>query len=112
MTVLAVLAQVDPVAELPTPSIEWWALLPLIILAVGAVILLDDRVAGARPTVPGFYALYTVAVAGAAIVASLPVSARVQGWSEIWASTSRTGVVSVRSARSAAPSGSTASASS
>lgn len=84
MGLLAVLAQDDVTTTVATPSIEWWALLPLILLAVGALVLLTITSVARGRLFRGFYALYTVVIAGAAIVASLPVWARVQGWSEIW----------------------------
>ncbi len=85
MTAVTMLAQVDQTAStVQTPSIEWFALLPLIILAVGALVLLTVASLARGRLFRGFYALYTIAISGAAIIASLPVWARVQGWSEIW----------------------------
>jgi NADH-quinone oxidoreductase subunit N len=85
MTPVAVLAQVDQsAATVSTPSIEWFALLPVVILALGALILLTIASLARGRLFRGFYALYTIAVSAAAIVASLPLWARVQGWSEIW----------------------------
>lgn len=78
-----VLAQGE-VEQLPTPSIEWTGLLPLIILGAGAVVLLTIASVARGRLFRGFYAIYTVAVALAAIIASVPVWARVQGWSEVW----------------------------
>jgi len=64
---------------LPTPSVEWEALAPLIILMAGALLLLTITSLVKRK-LHGFYAAYTIAVAVAAMVAVLPVWARVQGW--------------------------------
>jgi NADH-quinone oxidoreductase subunit N len=80
----AVLGQAEPATSVRIPSIEWWGLLPVVILAVGALILLTVASLARGHLFRGFFAIYTVVVAGAAIVASLPVWARVQGWSEIW----------------------------
>lgn len=66
-----------------TPSIDWVALLPLIILAAGAVLLLTFASLLHRPLFRGFYASYTAVVSIAAAVAVLPVWARVQGWSQL-----------------------------
>jgi NADH-quinone oxidoreductase subunit N len=84
MSALAVLGQVEPATGVTIPSIEWWGLLPVIILAVGALILLTIASLARGHLFRGFFAIYTVAIAGAAVVASLPLWARVQGWSEIW----------------------------
>jgi len=79
---VTILAQ-NETEQLHTPSIEWTGLLPLIILAAGAIVLLTVGSLARGHLFRGFYAIYTIAVAGAAIVASLPVWARVQGWSEL-----------------------------
>ncbi|WP_208029026.1 NADH-quinone oxidoreductase subunit N [Rhabdothermincola sediminis] len=67
----------------PTPSIEWWAILPLLILGVGALVLVTVTSLLKGRLFRGFPALYTVLVAVAAMIAALPVWARVQGWSEL-----------------------------
>lgn len=66
-------------APLPTPSVDWGALAPLLILMAGALLLLTITSLVKR-RLHGFYAAYTIAVATAAVVAVLPVWARVQGW--------------------------------
>jgi NADH-quinone oxidoreductase subunit N len=78
------LAQAEPATTVTPPSIEWVGLIPVIILAAGALILLTIASLARGHLFRGFFALYTIAVGAAAIIASLPVWARVQGWSEIW----------------------------
>jgi NADH-quinone oxidoreductase subunit N len=73
-----------PVAgPVPTPSIAWDALLPLLILGVGGLVLLTITSLVKGRIFRSFYALYTIAVASAAMVAVLPLWARVQGWPEL-----------------------------
>jgi NADH-quinone oxidoreductase subunit N len=80
-----VLAQVDPtVDQVPTPSIEWIGLLPVIILAVGALVLLTITSLLRGHLFRGFYALYTIVIATTALISVFPVWARVQGWSQLW----------------------------
>jgi NADH-quinone oxidoreductase subunit N len=69
--------------QVPTPTVDWSALLPLVILMVGALLLLTITSLVKRRSLGSFYAVYTIAVASAAIVAVLPVWARVQGWSKL-----------------------------
>lgn len=74
----------DPAAPapgpVPTPSVEWWALLPLLILGVGALLLLTLTSLLKGRLFRGFLALYTITVAVATMIAAMPVWARVQGW--------------------------------
>ncbi len=64
------LAQVDPVAPFVGPSIDWWALSPLLVLLGGGLLLLVG--AALTPRWPkGLYALATCVVAGAAGVLSV-----------------------------------------
>jgi len=69
-------------AEVVAPLIAWPSLVPLIVLALGALLLLTlasllrDRVG------PAFFTGWTIAVGLVAFVTSIPVWAQVQGWSE------------------------------
>jgi NADH-quinone oxidoreductase subunit N len=73
-----------PVAgPVPTPSIAWDALIPLLILGVGGLVLLTITSLVKGRIFRSFYALYTIVIASAAIVAVLPLWARVQGWTEL-----------------------------
>ncbi len=84
ISVPSVLAQAEPASTVAEPTIEWVGLLPVIILAVGAIVLITIASLARSHLFRGFYALHTVVIAGAAIVASIPLWARVQGWSELW----------------------------
>lgn len=64
----------------PTPSVEWWALLPALTLGVGALVLITLTSLLKGRLFRGFHALYTIVIAAAAMLAALPVWARVQGW--------------------------------
>jgi NADH-quinone oxidoreductase subunit N len=82
---LALVAQVgDEVDQIATPGVEWAGLLPVIILAVGALVLLTITSLLRRHLFRGFYALYTIVVAFAAIATVFPLWARVQGWEQLW----------------------------
>src|SRR6188508_1172531 len=64
-----------------TPDVAWRALLPLIILGVGAVLLLTiTSLLHKRKLGGGFYAGWTIGVASLAMLAVVPLWARVQGW--------------------------------
>lgn len=69
-------------AEVVAPLVAWPALVPLIVLALGALLLLTlasllrDRVG------PAFFTGWTIAVGLVAFVTAIPVWAQVQGWSE------------------------------
>ncbi|HSL56390.1 MAG TPA: NADH-quinone oxidoreductase subunit N [Acidimicrobiales bacterium] len=73
-----VIAQVGEVVPLDTPDVQWSALLPLIVLAGGAVLMLT--IASLVPSFgqPGVPAVTTVVIALASIVAAVPVWERVQ----------------------------------
>jgi NADH-quinone oxidoreductase subunit N len=60
-----------------TPSVDWAALLPVLIMVGGALLLLVVDALSLRTPVRGSYALFTVVVSGAAIVASVPL------WQEV-----------------------------
>ena len=72
MSMHTVFAPGRPATGVTIPSIEWWGLLPVIILAVGAVLLLTIASLARGHLFRGFFAIYTVVVAVAAIVASAP----------------------------------------
>lgn len=65
------------------PNIEWSAVLPLLILGVGAALLLTFTSLARRKPGNGVYAVYTVLVATAAMATSIPLWGRVQGWSSV-----------------------------
>ena len=79
----------DTVVSLPGPSVDWPALLPLLILMVGGLLMLtfSSFLRGRAPR--GLFAGVTIAIAVAAALSALPVWARVQNWdSLLWWSTS------------------------
>jgi NADH-quinone oxidoreductase subunit N len=84
MSLLALLAQDVDVEQIPTPGIDWAGLLPVIFLAAGALVLLALTSVLRGRVFRGFYALATIVVASAAIVAVFPLWARVQGWDRLW----------------------------
>ena len=82
MSALAVLAASTP-ARIPTPKVDWPALLPIVILLVGGIVVLTiASLTRKRPTTR-WYAPFTVAVAVAAGVSVLPTWARVQSWDKL-----------------------------
>jgi NADH-quinone oxidoreductase subunit N len=66
--------------RIPTPQVDWRALLPVVVLLVGGLLLLT--IASLTRKRPGtrWYAPYTVAVALIAGLSVVPLWARVQGW--------------------------------
>jgi NADH-quinone oxidoreductase subunit N len=64
-------------SEIVTPGIDWAALLPILAMIGGAALLLVVDGLSLRRPVPGSYALFTVVVAGASIVTSVPL------WNEV-----------------------------
>jgi NADH-quinone oxidoreductase subunit N len=60
-----------------TPDVDWAALAPILILIGGACLLLVVDSLSLRRAVPGSYALFTVVIAGASIVSSVPL------WDEV-----------------------------
>jgi len=60
-----------------TPSVDWAALAPILVLIGGAVLLLVVDSLSLRRPVPGAYALFTVVVAGGSIATALPL------WQEV-----------------------------
>lgn len=82
-------AAADAVVHVPGPSVDWPALLPLLILLVGGLLMLtfSSFLRGRAPK--GVFAGVTVAIAVAAALSALPLWARVQNWdSLLWWSTS------------------------
>jgi NADH-quinone oxidoreductase subunit N len=81
----AVPISADVSSVVPTPDVAWRALLPLIILGVGAVLLLTiTSLLHKRKLGGGFYAGWTIAVASLSMLAVVPLWARVQGWDHIF----------------------------
>lgn len=84
-SILATLAQGAPAggdgaAQLPTPAVEWTALLPLLVLAVGALLALTITSVARGRLGRRFATGWTVAVGVLAALAAVPTWARVQGW--------------------------------
>jgi NADH-quinone oxidoreductase subunit N len=81
----AVLAQAeaDEVVQIPVPSVDWRALLPLLILLVGALLMLtlSSLLRGKAPR--SLWAGVTVALAVASAISVLPLWGRVQGWDQV-----------------------------
>jgi len=76
---------ISAATKLVVPSVDWVALLPLIILMAGAIVMITLTSLLRGRFTKSAYAWYTVVVALAAIVASLPVWARIQGWTSfLW----------------------------
>jgi NADH-quinone oxidoreductase subunit N len=75
----------DATGAVATPDVAWRALLPLLILGVGAVLLLTiTSLLHKRKLGSGFYAGWTVLVASLSMLAVVPLWARVQGWDHIF----------------------------
>jgi NADH-quinone oxidoreductase subunit N len=73
---LVLLAQATAPDSIEGPSVAWWGLVPLIVLAAGAVVLLTIS-SLVKPLPRWFHALWTVAVAIAAFVTTIPPWTRV-----------------------------------
>jgi NADH-quinone oxidoreductase subunit N len=73
----------DEIVHVAGPSIDWPALLPLLILLVGGLLVLtfSSFLRGKAPR--GTFATATVALAAAAAISALPLWARVQGWDQL-----------------------------
>src|SRR5690349_24418742 len=84
-----------PVSDaVATPDVAWRALLPLIILGVGAVLLLTVTSLFHKRKLPsGFHAGWTIVTASLAMLAVVPLWARVQGWDHIFWWDLDTGVI-------------------
>lgn len=87
---MAVLAQAVPVDVLPTdvpgevvpPVVDWAALVPLIVLALGALLLLTFASLLRGRVGLRFFTAWTAAVGLATFVTAIPLWARVQGWAD------------------------------
>lgn len=78
--IVATLLAADAPVRIPTPQVDWRALLPVVVLLVGGLLLLTfASLTRKRPTTR-WYAPYTIAVALVAGLSVLPLWARVQGW--------------------------------
>ncbi len=73
-----VFAQAGDVVPLETPEVQWSALWPMIILALGGILLLTVSSLAKGMRAPGANAGFTIITALATIVASVPVWQRVQ----------------------------------
>ncbi len=69
---------------LVTPDVSWRALLPLIIIGVGALLMLTVTSLARKKPAHGTYAFVTVVIALAALAATIPLWARVQGWDHLF----------------------------
>jgi len=70
---LAALVQIDAGPPIKTPPVAWHALAPALILIGGAVVLLGTSALSRRRSLPGVYALMTVATALAAMITAVPL---------------------------------------
>src|SRR3954470_17782473 len=77
-SVLALLAQADTPDQIDVPHIEWAALLPFMVLVVGAIVLLSVASLMRNRLPEGFFATFTVVTALGGIVAAVPLWDRVQ----------------------------------
>ena len=83
----------DPSAvnTIVTPPIEWSAIMPMVVLLVGAVLLLTvASLVRRRPK--GMYMVWTVVTALVAMASAVPLWARIQGWADIAGRTSLLGL--------------------
>jgi NADH-quinone oxidoreductase subunit N len=71
------------IVQVAGPSIDWLALLPMIILLAGALLTLTFSSFLKKREPKGLFTLTTVAIAIAAAVSSVPMWARVQGWDSL-----------------------------
>ena len=71
------------IAQVAGPSIDWLALLPMIILLVGALLTLTFSSFLKKREPKGLFTLTTVAIAVAAAISAMPMWARVQGWDSL-----------------------------
>jgi NADH-quinone oxidoreductase subunit N len=72
----ALLAQADVPQAIEAPSVAWWGLVPLIVLAAGAVLLLTVS-SLVKPLPRWFHAMWTVGVAAATFITTIPPWTRV-----------------------------------
>lgn len=97
--IAALLAQVDPsmlrggetvaetldsgIVRVAGPSIDWLALLPMLILLVGGLLTLTFSSFLKKREPKGLFTWTTVAIAVAAAISVVPTWARVQGWNSV-----------------------------
>ncbi|CAM8643844.1 NuoN NADH,ubiquinone oxidoreductase subunit 2 (chain N) [Acidimicrobiia bacterium] len=69
--------------SLAGPSVDWWALAPMLILLVGGLLVLtfSSFLRGKAPR--GLFSTVTVVIAAAAAISAVPLWARVQNWSSL-----------------------------
>jgi NADH-quinone oxidoreductase subunit N len=79
-SILATVAQADATAGLATPSVDWAALVPLLVMGVGALLALTITSVARGRLGHRFATGWTVAVGLLSAVTALPLWARVQGW--------------------------------
>ena len=82
MSPLTLLAAADT-TRIPTPQVDWRALLPIVILLVGGIVLLTVASLTRKGPTTRWYMPYTVVVAVAAGLSAIPLWARVQGWDKL-----------------------------
>lgn len=71
------------IVQVSGPSIDWLALLPMLILLVGALLTLTFSSFLKRREPKGLFTITTVAIAVAAALSVMPMWARVQGWDSL-----------------------------
>ncbi|MEI7622022.1 MAG: NADH-quinone oxidoreductase subunit N [Actinomycetes bacterium] len=96
--IASLFAQVDPsmlrgggvadvldngIVQVSGPSIDWLALLPMLILLVGALLTLTFSSFLKRREPKGLFTVTTVVIAVAAALSVMPMWARVQGWNSL-----------------------------
>jgi NADH-quinone oxidoreductase subunit N len=70
------------VAEIVAPVVAWSALVPVIVLALGALLLLTLASLLRGRVGPGFFTGWTIGVGLVSFVTAIPVWAQVQGWEQ------------------------------
>ena len=71
------------IVQVSGPSIDWLALLPMLILLVGALLTLTFSSFLKRREPKGLFTVTTVVIAVAAALSVMPMWARVQGWNSL-----------------------------
>lgn len=82
MSLVALLAQVTVVENIPTPDVQWTAVAPALVLGLGAILLLTLTSLGSTGEPKRVSTLWTVVVAVVAMLAAVPQWAQVQGWDD------------------------------
>jgi NADH-quinone oxidoreductase subunit N len=70
------------VAEVAAPVVAWAALVPIIVLALGALLLLTLASLLRTRLGPGFFTGWTIGVGLVSFVTAIPVWAQIQGWEQ------------------------------